>query len=161
MVYTLQLFFENKWHDAASVSVQNPDAGYQGGTIVNYDMQYFFDVGSVPFSEGQPISDARALSVTIPIDLEDRTRPSWPPFLLDLLPQGLQRERIAAHLGLIPDARSTDLQLLLHGAGSPVGNLRIKEAWDQELKRVSKMPRVGVTMDDILGRTPQFLEVAD
>jgi serine/threonine-protein kinase HipA len=161
MVYTLQLFFENKWHDAASVSVQNPDAGYQGGTIVNYDMQYFFDVGSVPFSEGQPIRDARALSVTIPIDLEDRTRPSWPPFLLDLLPQGLQRERIAAHLGLIPDARSTDLQLLLHGAGSPVGNLRIKEAWDQELKRVSKMPRVGVTMDEILGRTPQFLEVAD
>lgn len=161
MALTLQLFFRNEWHDVASVSIPNPAAGYLGNSTLSYEPDYFYEVGSIPFSEGRPVRDARALSVAIPIDLEDRNRQSWPPFLLDLLPQGLQRERIAAHLELPADARSTDYHLLLHGAGSPVGNMRIKEAWDEELKRISKIPRVGVTMDDILARTPQFLDVAD
>jgi serine/threonine-protein kinase HipA len=161
MELTLQLFFGNEWRDVATVSIQNPDAGYRGRTIVSYDMQYYADVGSIALSAGRPLRDARALSVAIPLDLEDRDRPSWPPFLLDLLPQGLQRERIAKHLDLDPAARSTDIELLLHGGGSPVGNMRIKEARIQELKRVNALPRVGATMDDILKRTDQFLSVAD
>ncbi|HZL39109.1 MAG TPA: HipA domain-containing protein [Pseudolabrys sp.] len=161
MDLTPQLYFENEWHDAASVSVEDPSGGYRGSTTVGYDMQYFLDVGSIAYSAGRSVRDARAMSVDIPIDLEDRHRPTWPPFLLDFLPQGLQRERIATHLKIPPHARSTDLQLLLHGAGSPVGNMRIKEAWEQELKRTSELPRIGVTMDEILSRSARFLEIAD
>src|SRR5258705_9033226 len=161
MELTLQLFFEQQWKDAAVLTLNAPNLGYKGATSFGYEMQYFVDVGSIPFSDGKPVRDARALSVVIPVDLEDRHRATWPPFLLDLLPQGLQRERIAVHLKLDPHARSSDVKLLLHGAGSPVGNMRIKEARAEELLRVAAMPRNGVSMKDILDRTDRFLSVAD
>jgi serine/threonine-protein kinase HipA len=161
MDLTLQLFFERQWNDVALLTLKAPNLGYEGATTFSYEMQYFVDVGSIPFAEGKAVRDARALSVAIPVDLEDRNRTTWPPFLLDLLPQGLQRERIAAHLKLDPDARSSDVKLLLHGAGSPVGNMRIKEARTQELLRVAAMPRNGLSMEDILDRTDRFLSVSD
>ena len=161
MDLTLQLFFENKWKDAASLTLKSPNVGYRGATTLDYEMEYFVCVGSIPFAEGKPVRAARALSVAVPIDLENRSRATWPPFLLDLLPQGQQRERIAAHLKLDPDARSADVPLLLNGAGSPVGNMRIKEARTDELVRAAPMRRSGVSMKDILDRTDRFLSLAD
>jgi serine/threonine-protein kinase HipA len=161
MDLTLELYFEGEWYHAATLQVAAAEAGYLGQTTLNYEMQYFADVGSIPFAEGRPLHDARAISVSAPVDLEDRSRDTWQPFLLDLLPQGLQRNRIAAHLKIDADSRASDIHLLLHGAGSPVGNLRIKEARDEELKRVGGRPRQGVSMKDILERTERFLEVAD
>ena len=161
MDLTLQLFFEKNWHEVGSLTLRAPNAGYLGATTVGYDAEYFYDFGSIQFAEDKPVRDARALSVGVPIDLEDRDRPTWPPFLLDLLPQGLQRNRIAAHLGIDPETRSSDVPLLLHGAGSPVGNMRIEEARTQELERIKTTPRNGVTMKDILDRSDRFLEVAD
>ena len=94
MELTLQLFFEQEWKDAAVLTLETPNLGYEGATTFGYEMQYFVDVGSIPFADGKPVRDARALSVAIPVDLEDRNRATWPPFLLVLLPQGLQRERM-------------------------------------------------------------------
>jgi serine/threonine-protein kinase HipA len=39
--------------------------------------------------------------------------------------------------------------------------LRIKEAHDNELQRITKMARVGVAMDDVLQRSDAFMEVAN
>lgn len=157
----LELFFNHAWHEAARLAIGSPAAGRVGEAKVDYEMAYFAEVGAIALADDKPLRDARALSVALPVDLADRTYPTWPPFLLDLLPQGHQRDRIADHLKLDPNAPGSDLPLLMHGAGSPVGNLRIREAREQELKRLNAAARVGVTMADILTRTDKFVEVAD
>jgi serine/threonine-protein kinase HipA len=45
--------------------------------------------------------------------------------------------------------------------GSPVGNLRIKQARDAELARASKLPRLGVSIQDMLTRSARFVELVD
>jgi len=161
MNLTLELHFDGQWQQAAVLQLKSAAAGYEGASSLGYETQYFVDVGSTPFAEGQPVRDARAISVSIPVDLEDRNLKAWPAFMLDLLPQGLQRNRVAKHLRIDPEQRASDVQLLMHGAGSPVGNLRIREARDEELKRMEGRSRLGISMKDILDRTERFLEVAD
>lgn len=46
---------------------------------------------------------ARAFSVNLPMNLEDVSRATSSPIILDLLPQGCQRKRIAERSGLHPD----------------------------------------------------------
>lgn len=70
-------------------------------------------------ASGRYVVDYRALSVEDPIDLDDHYRKSWPPFLLDLMPQGRARRQIASHLEINENARSSDLPLLLRAGGNP------------------------------------------
>ena len=127
MELTFQLHHAGMWHDAAAVTIPLPDAGIKGATTTAYENTYFLDHGAIALSEDNPVRDARALSVRFPIDLASRGLPTWPPFLLDLLPQGHQRRKLAGHLSLDPDAASTDIHLLMRLAGAPIGNLRIKQ----------------------------------
>jgi len=161
MDLTIQIFFDGQWHDSAVVSIAAPEKGYEGASSVSYDLEYFAQYGSIPFAEGVPVRDLRAYSVAAPIDLEDRTVDTWPAFLLDFVPQGRQAERLAKFLDMPADAPSTQIHLLRRSAGSPVGNIRIKEAHDLEVERLKKTARMGVSMEDILQRTDAFLEVAD
>ncbi|WP_342709709.1 hypothetical protein AAFG13_35435 [Bradyrhizobium sp. B124] len=62
---------------------------------------------------------------------------------------------------LDPKAASTEIELLKRSAGSPVGNLRVKEAHLLEAEQLAKMIHVGATMEEILNRDATFLEVAD
>ena len=161
MKLTIQLHHGGSWHDAAMVTLSNPGVGVAGASSVSYEAPYFLEHGSIPFSEGQPLIDARAVSVLSPVDLEDRYFPGWPPFLLDLMPQGHARRKLSEHLGIDPDAPGSEVRLLLRGAGAPVGNLRIKEAAEAEVDRLRDAPRQGVTREDILDKSDVFLEVAD
>lgn len=77
------------------------------------------------------------------------------------MPQGHARRRLAEHLKIDEDARSSDLPLLLRAAGNPIGNFRIKEAADDEAARLKDVTRLGVTEDDIFGRSDRFDEVVD
>jgi len=123
MELTLQLYHGGTWHDAAILTVERPELGINGLTRVAYEPGYFLEHGAIAFAEDKPIRDARALSVNLPVSLEDTPRATWPPFLLDLLPQGFQRKKIADYLKLNPEAPSTELPLLLRTGGAPVGNL--------------------------------------
>jgi len=162
MHLTLQLYHGGEWHDAATLTLRDPALGAKGPSTVSYEPGYFSEHGAIPLSEGRSLVDARAVSVLCPVDLEDRYYDrSWPPFLLDLMPQGHARRKLSDHLGLNPDSAASEIHLLLHGAGAPVGNLRIKEAADREADRLRDAPRIGVTRDDILDKTPVFQEVAD
>ncbi len=161
MRLTIQLHHGGTWHDAATLTLADADAGVAGSSVVSYEANYFLEHGAIPLSEGQPLTDARAVSVMSPVDLEDRSYPGWPPFLLDLMPQGHARRKLSEHLGINPDAPSSEVRLLLRGAGAPVGNLRIKEAAEAEAERLHDAPRQGVTRDDILDKSEVFLEVVD
>jgi serine/threonine-protein kinase HipA len=161
MRLTLQIHFAHEWHHAATLEINDDDAGYQGASIVDYDLDYFIAAASREFALGNAVCDLRALSVQYPVDLENRYSRHWPPFVLDLMPQGHARRKLAEHLGLIEASRASDLPLLLRSATGGIGNVRIKEAADAEAQRLHGVQRQGVTETDILARSDGFMEVAD
>lgn len=149
-----------EWVVAGAIAVDAPDKGYVGATATDYDLPYFANYASVDF-QAAPVVDRRAFSVNFPVDLERRTRKTWPPFLLDLMPQGHARRRLAEHLKLDVDARTSDLPLLLRAAGNPIGNIRIREAAEEERARLKDVVRLGVAKADIFERSDRFDEVVD
>ncbi len=161
MRLTLQTHFNREWHYAATLELKDDDAGFRGASIVDYDLDYFVTMASAEFAAGKTVHDHRALSVRYPVDLENRYSRSWPPFLLDLMPQGHARRKLAEHLGLAEGSRASDLQLLLRSATGGIGNIRIKEAAEAETERLRGVERQGVTEAEILERSDRFMEVAD
>ncbi|MEV5058008.1 type II toxin-antitoxin system HipA family toxin [Agrobacterium radiobacter] len=161
MRLTLQTHFYGQWHHAATLELKDDTAGYQGASIVDYDLDYFVTVASAEFAGGKTVRDHRALSVRYPVDLENRYSRSWPPFLLDLMPQGHARRKLAEHLSLAEGSRASDLPLLLRSATGGIGNIRIKEAAEAETERLRGVERQGVTEAEILERSDRFMEVAD
>jgi serine/threonine-protein kinase HipA len=161
MRLTLQTHFDGEWHHAATLELKDDAAGFQGASIVDYDLDYFVTVASAELAAGRTIRDYRALSVRCPVDLENRYGRSWPPFLLDLIPQGHARRKLAEHLGLAEGSRASDLPLLLRSATGGIGSIRIKEAAEAETERLHGVQRQGVTEVEILERSDRFMEVAD
>jgi serine/threonine-protein kinase HipA len=161
MRLTLQTHFDDDWHDAATLDLKDDAAGFHGASIVDYDLDYFVAVASVGFAAGQAVRDHRALSVCHPVDLENRYSRTWPPFLLDLMPQGHARRKLAEHLALAEGSRASDLPLLLRSATGGIGNIRIKEAAEAETERLRGVERQGVTDAEILDRSDRFMEMAD
>lgn len=161
MQLALQVHFRSEWHSAATLALETDSAGFQSASVVDYDLDYFATVASEAFADGKTVRDYRALSVCYPVDLEHRYRRNWPPFLLDLMPQGHARRQLAGHLGLPESARASDLPLLLRSATGGIGNIRIKEAAEAESERLRGVARQGVTERDILERSDRFMEVAD
>ncbi|MBB1250572.1 type II toxin-antitoxin system HipA family toxin [Rhizobium sp. G21] len=161
MRLTLQTHFDGEWHHAATLGLEDDASGFRGASFVDYDLDYFVTVASAEFSAGKTVRDHRALSVRYPVDLENRYSRSWPPFLLDLMPQGHARRKLAEHLSLAESSRASDLPLLLRSATGGIGNIRIKEAADAEAERLRGVERQGVTEAEILERSDRFMEVAD
>lgn len=124
---TIEAYHAGEWHEAALVTIRDADAGIAGATVVEYDQEYFFEVGD-PARPEDGVRDARALSLRLPVDLNAHRFGGWPPFLLDLLPQGRMRRRLARERDVNEDSRALDLPLLERTGSSPIGNLRIKEA---------------------------------
>lgn len=161
MDITLQVFAGDRWSDAAEVTFDGPEGGYPTGAYVGYNIDYYADNGSIDYANGHPAVDHRAVSVRYPLDMADRYTSRWPAFLLDLLPQGHARLRLAKAMGLDANARSSDIRLLLRSAGSTIGNVRIKEAAEEEVRRLEGVERVGLTYEDLVDRTDRFIEVVD
>ncbi|MGV1768231.1 type II toxin-antitoxin system HipA family toxin [Rhizobium rhizogenes] len=157
----LQIHFDNEWHQAATLEINDDNAGYQGASIVDYDLDYFVAAASQEFASGKAVCDFRALSVLYPVNLENRYSRHWPSFLLDLMPQGHARRKLAGHLGIMEAARASDLPLLLRSATGGIGNIRIRQAAEAEAERLQGVQRQGVTEADILARSDRFMEVAD
>lgn len=106
--------------------------------------------------------DAAALSVNHAIDLFVITAASWPPFLIDLLPQGYGRRELLTQLGRDENAGpSADWALLCAGAGNPIGNIRVKEAFDWVLEKTAsqgRRPGRGFTLEEVAQRAGDFNE---
>ncbi|MDW9481323.1 type II toxin-antitoxin system HipA family toxin [Sinorhizobium meliloti] len=160
MRLNIETFWQGTWHPSASITIQDDVRGVAGPSIVEYDIDFFVNHAAADRLKND-VRDARALSVNYPVDLENRYRETWPPFLLDLMPQGHARRKLADHMKIDVDARASDLPLLLRAGGNPIGNLRIAEAAAAERDRLSPVRRAGVTENDIFGRTEYFIEVVD
>ncbi|NYZ17925.1 type II toxin-antitoxin system HipA family toxin [Azospirillum sp. RWY-5-1] len=161
LTVTLQIHHAGAWRDAATVAFLEPERGIAGATRVAYEDGHVFDHAPEALADGPPVVDRRALSVRLPVDFTVHRLEGWPAFLLDLMPQGHARLRLAQALGLPPDGPATELPLLLRAGGSPIGNLRIREAWEEERRRLAGVDCPPLTDADLADQSDRFREVVD
>jgi serine/threonine-protein kinase HipA len=152
-VLLVQAWLQGQWHDAASLR-QWPAASAQGmfGPVqLAYDTTYALEhFGRL---------DAAALSCHHPVGIEGYRTEHWPAFLVDCLPQGYGRQELLRQLGLPPGvAQSGDWTLLAHGAGNPIGNLRIAQAHAWLTQRSQAVPSPGFTRAEVAQRGERFAE---
>lgn len=143
------------------VSWAAPVAGIRSPSALDYDPFYLVAFGNAGHAVGRPSVDGRAVSVAEPLDMAPHRRSSWPSFLLDLLPQGHARRRLAAEMGVDGDDEGFAFPLLMRRAGSPIGNLRVREAWLAEQNRLPGEPVCGVPLEEVFDRASAFRDLAD
>jgi serine/threonine-protein kinase HipA len=153
----LQTYLAGQWRDAAVVTFVAEDLGHRGATTLDYEIDYC--LAQDPEMTGS-VGGIQALSVAFPISMEWKKQPRWPAFLLDMLPQGHARVKLAQVLQVNPDTDACELPLLLRAGGSPIGNLRVREAWQREQERVVNVRHPGLTMDEIFSLDERFLTLA-
>lgn len=148
---TLQIFVDNAWRDAAVVDpMGEPALGVTASTYLIYLPDY-----AIGYWERR---DAAALSVNVPVGLSNDQAHAWPPFLIDLLPQGYGRAELLKQLERPEQAGPVaDWALLCTGAGNPIGNVRVKEAHEWVTARSVHKTR-GFTMDEVASRAGDFNE---
>lgn len=157
----IEIYHGGEWHAGAVLEIRQPDLGVSGESILSYELDYWMKNAAADLHDNKIIRDLRAVSVADPIDLENHYRKTWPPFILDLMPSGRARTRLAEALNIDPEAKASELPLLLRGAGSPVGNVRIRQAAVFDAERIAGMARVGVTEEEIFARSDRFVEIVD
>src|SRR5450830_1056909 len=148
---TLQVFIDGAWRDAAALTLMGDQLrGVKAQTFLSYEGSYAL--------EHFYREDAAALSVMYKVDLSLINIPNWPPFLIDLLPQGYGRKELLNQLRRDENAGpGADWDLLCAGAGNPIGNIRVKEAhaWVSECTRGQGH---GFTMEEVVERAGDFNE---
>jgi len=160
MKLTVQTHLDDAWRDAATVTFDAPERGILGATRFAYDDDYFFEHAVID-AVNADVNDRRAVSVKTPVTLETRRLPTWPAWLLDLIPQGVARVRLAEEIGLRSDDPALEIQLLLRAGGSPIGNLRLKEAWEAEQQRLTGIRCPPLVDHDIATKSERFLDVVE
>lgn len=148
---TIERFDRGHWLPIASVALDgDPSGGIATPTITAYEIDYAID--------NLDRCDAAALSAALPVSLDARKLSRWPAFLVDILPQGYGREELLRQLGLTEGTgRPADWRLLRHGAGNPIGHLRVREAYEWLTTRQAP-PTEGFSFDEVAARSDQFIE---
>lgn len=104
-------------------------------------------------------TDAAALSCNHPVGIDGYRNAQWPAFLVDCLPQGYGRQELLRQLGLPAGIEQAgDWMLLAHGAGNPIGNLRIAQAHAWLAERSQAVSSPGFTSADVAARGERFAE---
>ena len=144
-----EIFIDDQWVTAASFEAfpESDTMGYRGGGHFAYYPEY------VAHYLGRP--DA-ALSLCFPVSYDMPKMDHWPAFMLDILPSGAARRNVLNDLGASMDGPAADWPTLLHGAGNPIGNIRVKEA----AVDVPAEQHQGFERQDIIARNENFIEYA-
>ncbi len=148
---TIQVFVDGVWRDAAVISLAGPERqGWRAPTYTTYLPDYALDyLGR---------RDAAACGVRFPVSLEIDEQDTWPAWLVDVLPQGYGRQELLRQMDLpVTVEAAGDWPLLRAGGGNPIGNLRIKEAWEWLAERPAG-PARGFRFEDVAGRHEDFVE---
>jgi len=117
LTLTIQVRLDD-WHDAGKVTLLgNAEEGKRARTTVEYDLDY-----ALAHLEA---TGREAFSLGMPVRTVDYQFDSWPPFLLDLFPEGAALRHIERHHG-IPIDEANSWEILQRVVIAPPGNLRIK-----------------------------------
>ena len=147
---TLQLFIHGEWVDVAQVALlQSENQGVLAPVYIAYGIDWAIEHAG---STGIP-----ALATQYPVSLLHMQRPHWPAFLVDLLPQGYGRAELLRQLDRKPTSGAeSDWLLLQHGAGNPIGHMRVKQAAEWLAEQTT--PLQGFHDQDIVDRADSFVE---
>lgn len=148
---TFEIFQAGQWRTAGSMSLLDaPDAGWKSRAYLGYVVDYALE------QAGR--RDAAALSWTFPVGFQPLQANTWPGFIMDLLPQGYGRQELLRQLGLPAHVEATaDWRLLRSGAANPVGNCRVREAFDW-LQERSPLQQQGFSFTEVAHRGEALAE---
>lgn len=146
---TLQLYNQGNWLDAAQILFS--DSALHAPVELVYLNEYLCE------SPDYDRCDNWACSVNAPVSAIPSEFPHWPALLDDLLPAGKSRQWWLTYL----DAKNAsefqqNYQLLTHACISPVGNIRIKEAFE----KVNTRENLRFSVQDVASLQYNFLEYA-
>lgn len=147
----IEIYLDGQWQTAATFEAdpQTLDRGVEGGCRLDYDIEYAVEKLGDKIAEIIP-------GLTVSFELfryED-----WPPFLVDLLPSGAGRRAWLKRMKVKNDGPQVEWHLLVKGAGSPPGNLRIAEA---VLDPPPDQFKIGFPRNDIIEQQEDFIEYAE
>lgn len=149
MKLTLQTHWNYNWHDAATLTLVEPEKGLAGRCRVDYLTSYLFD--KAEHYHQKPFK--HALSANIPLCLDGFSSDGLPAFLYDILPAGASRRALLRNKDY---PQPVDLQLLHRATKAPIGHLRVSESAEDEQREdpVSFVPA------EITEHHTQFLQYA-
>jgi serine/threonine-protein kinase HipA len=149
---TLQIYQEDEWLDCAIVEiVGQQQTGWQAATRTSYLFEY-----AISYMD---LSDGHALAYHLPVNVQNTLQSTWPAFLMDLLPQGYGRKELLRQLNFSENTQEqADWALLKAGAGNPIGNLRIKEAYEWLQGQFPVQQNHGFSLDQVVERQENFIE---
>lgn len=147
---TLQLYNRGKWWDAADLIFSSDTMS--GVVTIAYIPDYIISV----LEYGA--ADCWAYSVNAPVDAIPTEYPNWPALLDDLLPVGKSRDWWLKYLNASRKSEfEQNLALLLNACMAPVGNLRIKEAFNQQ----PRLDETRFAIQNVIQLQHDFLEYAN
>lgn len=149
---TLQIYQEDEWLDCAIVEiVGQQQTGWQAATRTSYLFEY-----AISYMD---LNDGHALAYHLPVNVQNTLQSTWPAFLMDLLPQGYGRKELLRQLNFSENTQEqADWALLKAGAGNPIGNLRIKEAYEWLQGQFPVQQNHGFSLDQVVERQENFIE---
>ncbi len=149
---TLQIYQDDEWLDCAIVEiVGQQQTGWQAATRTSYLFEY-----AISYMD---LSDGHALAYHLPVNVQNTLQSTWPAFLMDLLPQGYGRKELLRQLNFSKNTQEqADWALLKAGAGNPIGNLRIKEAYEWLQGQFPVQQNHGFSLDQVVERQEKFIE---
>ena len=149
---TLQIYQEDEWLDCAIVEiVGQQQTGWQAATRTSYLFEYAISYMN--------LNDGHALAYHLPVNVQNTLQSTWPAFLMDLLPQGYGRKELLRQLNFSENTQEqADWALLKAGAGNPIGNLRIKEAYEWLQGQFPVQQNHGFSLDQVVERQEKFIE---
>lgn len=149
---TLQLYVQGQWHDAALLSVANPQQGLRAGCTLGYISNYLVDC-----LEKEHTALAWSLSANLPLGWAAYANaPVWAA-LQDIIPAGAARRFLEQRYGQQrPADMAMDVFLLAQCTPAPIGHLRIKES----AELIATAPALGFSRDSVVRRDNHFLEYA-
>ncbi|MEA3465320.1 MAG: HipA domain-containing protein [Thermodesulfobacteriota bacterium] len=148
----IQLFHRGAWRLVATVQpypVRGQD-GFNANSVLSYDIDYAAEL----YPDATPIE---MVGCRYPVNFDSHPMSHWPTFLLDMVPTGNARKYWLKKLSLKDDHPSSWWPLLLTGAGSPPGNMRIREAVDHSFDHPT---HAGFTTEEIVEKNENFIEYA-
>jgi serine/threonine-protein kinase HipA len=140
----IDIHLDGAWQPCAEIALREAAKPHRYGPMtLRYEPDYAL--------RNLHAKDLRAVSVRSPVDLAVHTFAAWPPFLIDLVPQGAARKRLesASPLGL------TDWELLERGAVNPAGNLRVRQP-----QTSAPAAHLGFALDEMIERGDAFVDYA-
>jgi len=145
----IEVFHSEKWHQAATLQLLNPEKGCFGAVRLIYQQDYALDW---MFRD-----DCYACSLNLPIELMvHHTSDRWFGFLEDIVPSGASRRFWLNRLGISHMPQAAQDSLLLEKCTiAPVGNLRISNSLPSK-DDYPALKRKRFDIEDVIERQVDF-----